>query len=197
MIKFKPNKIGYLLIAIVLTIIAILTIKKRKQIKKTAMKTIHYIQEKTWDIFTDRRIKTLHPQIRNKAKEFINRAKKELGIKLRITAALRTREEQDQLYAQGRTTPGKIITNAKAGQSLHNYGLAIDVVEIKNGNALWNNPNWNKIAALGKSLSFTWGADWKDFKDKPHFQYTFGKTLNQLKTLYTSGNRNGEYVNLA
>ena len=74
---------------------------------------------------------------------------------------------------------------------------ALDVVEIKNGKALWTNPNWSKIAALGKSIGFEWGGDWKSFKDKPHFQYTFGKTLAQLRDLYQSGHRTGDYVNLA
>ena len=99
------------------------------------------------------------------------------------------------MYAKGRTSPGKRVTNAKAGQIYHNYGLAFDVVEIKNGKALWNNPNWNKIGALGKSLGFTWGGDWK-FTDKPHFQMTFGKHHRELAQLYKQGKRNGNYITL-
>ena len=125
------------------------------------------------------------------------RAEKELGIKLRVVSALRTWAEQDELYAQGRTKSGKIVTNARAGQSLHNFGLAIDVVEIKNGKALWKNPNWNKIAALGKSIGFAWGGNFKTIKDKPHFEKRFGRSLVQLRQLYASGKREGEYVNLA
>jgi peptidoglycan L-alanyl-D-glutamate endopeptidase CwlK len=161
------------------------------------MKSINYIKEKTWDIVSDRRISTLHPLVIGKAKELIIRAEKELGIKLRVTSALRTWAEQTNLYAKGRTTPGKKVTNAKAGSSYHNFGLAIDVVEIKNGKALWRNPNWNKIAELGKSIGFEWGGDWKSFKDKPHFQLTFGKSLAVLRELYRSGKRAGDYVNIA
>ncbi len=157
------------------------------------MNTINYLKMKTWDIYTDRRINTLHPKIRAKTKEFIIRVEKELGIKLRITSGLRTWEEQTKLYNKGRTSPGKRVTNAKAGQSYHNYGLAFDVVEIKNGKAIWNNPNWQRIAAIGKSLGFEWGGDWK-FTDKPHFQMNFGKNHTELAKLYRSGVRDGEYV---
>ncbi|MEW7289628.1 M15 family metallopeptidase [Aquimarina sp. 2304DJ70-9] len=158
------------------------------------MDTIHFIKEKTWDIISDRRINTLHPLIRSKAKEFIIRAEKELGIKLRVTSALRTWQEQTRLYNQGRSVPGSKVTNAKAGESYHNYGLAFDVVEIKNGKAIWNNPNWEKIGVLGKSLGFEWGGDWVSLVDKPHFQMRFRKHHTELAQLYHSGQRNGVYI---
>jgi len=187
---------GYAVITLVLAIITVIAYRKRKQLKRLAMDTINFILEQTWDIVSDRRIGTLHPLIQAQAKELIIRAERELGIKLRVTSALRTWNEQDGLYAQGRTKTGKIITNAKGGQSLHNFGLAIDVVEIKDGKALWSNPNWNKIATLGKSIGFAWGGDFKSIKDKPHFEMHFGRSLAQLQTLYVSGDRQGEYVNL-
>jgi len=194
-IKFKPNKLGYTIIGFILLITGVILYRKRKTLKQLVMKSINYIKEKTWDIVSDRRINSLHPLVISKAKEFIIRAEKELGIKLRVVSALRTWTEQTKLYAKGRTLPGKKVTNAKAGSSYHNFGLAIDVVEIKTGKALWKNPNWNKIAELGKSIGFEWGGDWKSFKDKPHFQLTFGKSLAQLRSLYRSGQRTGAYVN--
>lgn len=195
--SLRPNKVALIIIAIVIVVVIAVGFKKRKQIKHVAMKTINWLKEKSWDIHSDRRIDKLHPKVRAKAKEFIIRAEKELGVKLRVTSALRTWKEQQELYNQGRTTSGKVVTNAKPGQSLHNYGLAIDVVEIKDGKALWNNPDWSKIADLGKQIGFSWGGDWKSFKDKPHFEMRFGNSLSQLKSIYTSGNRNGEYVNIA
>lgn len=195
--NFKPNKLGYAVIVILLFITGIIVFRKRENLKTLVMESINFIKEKTWDIVSDKRISTLHPLIIGKAKEFIIRAEKELGIKLRVVSALRTWAEQTILYAKGRTMPGKKVTNAKAGQSYHNFGLALDVVEIKNGKALWNNPNWSKIAELGKSIGFEWGGDWKSFKDKPHFQLTFGNPLAHLRDLYQSGNRTGEYVNIA
>ncbi|WP_208746749.1 M15 family metallopeptidase [Aquimarina algiphila] len=161
------------------------------------MQTLNFIKEKTWDIVSDRRIDTLHPHIRSKTKEFIIKAEKELGIKLRVTSALRTWEEQTRLYNKGRSSPGRIVTNAKAGESYHNYGLAFDVVEIKNGKAIWDNPNWQKIGELGKSLGFEWGGDWVGLVDKPHFQMRFGKHHAELAQLYKSGQRQGRFVNLS
>tara|TARA_R110000782_G_scaffold237188_1_gene323308 strand:+ start:20324 stop:20953 length:630 start_codon:yes stop_codon:yes gene_type:complete len=206
--SFKPNKLGYAVIVIIVLITAIVLFKKKNTVSQLVTKGINYLKEKSWDIVSDQRISTLHPLVIGKAKEFIIRAEKELGIKLRVVSALRSWAEQTALFNQpfdgkDNDRDGKIdeadekVTNAKAGSSYHNFGLALDVVEIKNGKALWTNPNWSKIAVLGKSIGFEWGGDWKSFKDKPHFQYTFGKTLAQLRNLYQSGHRTGDYVNLA
>ncbi len=164
---FKPNKSGWLVVGVVTLLIII---SKRKQLKNWTMNTINYLKEKTWDFRTDAKIERLHPSIRAKVKEFIIKAEQELGIKLRISSGYRSNAEQDKLYAVGRDTPGKIITHKKGGESTHNKRLAFDVVEIKNGKAIWKNPNWNKIGKLGKSLGFSWGGDWTSFKDKPHFE---------------------------
>lgn len=207
-LRFKPNKIGYTVIVIVIIIIGIVAFRKRKTIKEVAQKAVNYLKEKTWDVVSDRRIETLHPLVKEKVKEFIIRAEKELGIKLRVVSALRSWKEQTELYNRpfdGKDNDGdglideanEKVTNAKAGESYHNFGLTVDVVEIKNGKALWKNPNWEKIAKLGKSIGFEWGGDWKSFKDNPHFQYTFGMSLAELRRRYQSGNRQGEYVNLA
>jgi len=77
--------------------------------------------------------------------------------------------------------PGSIVTNAQGGESYHNYGLAIDVVEISDGQAIWRADNFDWIGELGKSLRFEWGGDWTRFKDRPHFQMTGGRTIEELK----------------
>lgn len=133
------------------------------------------------------KIKELHPEIRSAARQFITNAKK-AGYDLRITSALRTWKEQAELYAQGRTKPGAIVTNANAGDSYHNYGLALDVVDRKLG----YNTNWSEIGKIGKKAGFEWGGDWKSFSDKPHFQITFGYKTSQLKPKYIEN----EYINL-
>lgn len=144
------------------------------------------------DISSQNKILLLHPAIRSKATEFLIKSQS-LGYPLRITSSLRTFEEQTKLYNQGRTTEGKIITNAKAGQSYHNYGLAFDVVPIENGQINWNSKNWDKIGQIGKSIGFEWGGDFKTIVDKPHFQKSFGKSTVILKRLY---DKTGNYVNL-
>ncbi|WP_428738640.1 M15 family metallopeptidase [Sulfurimonas sp.] len=155
-------------------------------------------KQETWDVHTNKKIKTLHPKIRNLATEFINKVETQKNIRLRVTQALRTIDEQNQLYAQGRTTSGNKVTWVKGGYSFHNYGLAIDVVKIeKNGTINWNDTTYfSDIAQIGKSLGFEWGGDWTSTPDKPHFQYTFGYTTAQLKVKYDNGDLEDGYVKI-
>ena len=97
----------------------------------------------------------------------------EADLSIRITEGHRTNKRQQELYEQGRTTPGSIVTNAKAGQSIHNYRCAFDVVFI-NGGYNRSDKDWQSIGKLGKSVGLSWGGDWKEFKDRPHFDLTFG-----------------------
>lgn len=138
------------------------------------------------DLASERRIARLHPVIREKVKAFLNEAARR-GFFLRLTDGLRTIEEQNALYAQGRTKPGQMVTNAKGGQSYHNYGLAFDVVQIKDGKRLWENPDWSKIGQIGKSFGFAWGGDWSGFQDRPHFEYTNNKSYATLLAEVNSG----------
>ena len=148
----------------------------------------------TWDKNTDSKIEKLHPLVRDDVDSFINLVHEKLEINLRVYEGLRTFEYQDSLYAKGRTKSGKVVTNAKGGESYHNYGLAIDVVEIKNGKAIWNNARWVEISECAKLLGFEWGGNWT-FKDKPHFQKTFGYTIKQLKELHNK-KLNSLYVDI-
>jgi peptidoglycan L-alanyl-D-glutamate endopeptidase CwlK len=136
--------------------------------------------EKTWDTKTDDKIKTLHPKLRGIASKFINEVEKKLGIRLRITDGLRTFAEQNKLYAQGRTTAGRKVTNAKGGQSYHNYGLAFDCYLTENGKVTFKKAVNSEIAKIGKDLGLEWGGEWKTLKDMPHFQLTKGKTSELL-----------------
>ena len=141
-----------------------------------------YSNQATWDTrYTDRRIATLYPGIQAKAIEFVVRMDKEKGIKLRVTSAFRSYEEQAEIYAKGRTAPGKIVSNAKPGSSYHNFGLAIDVVEIRGGKALFSNDKWDEIGAFGESLGWEWGGNFKSITDKPHFQITYGNSTAELR----------------
>ena len=119
-----------------------------------------------------------------------------MEIKLRVTSANRSYQEQNDLYAKGRTTSGNIVTNARGGESFHNFGLAIDVVEIKDGAAIWNNTRWGEISNLAKSIGFEWGGDFNSFVDKPHFQYSYGYTLAELRGLKAVQNVNGNEIKL-
>lgn len=152
-----------------------------------------FVKNTVWDELSESKIKKLHPLVRDKAREFINKAEKE-GIKLRVTSSLRTYDEQTKEYAQGRTEPGMIVTNARAGESSHNFGTAIDVVPIINGNADYKNADWDKIRKIGESVGFEWGGSWRQFLDKPHFQMNFGKDLVAIRKAYEAGKTKDGYV---
>lgn len=111
----------------------------------------------------------LDPALVAKAQQLKALAAQE-GIDLAITAGHRSREEQARLYAQGRTTPGGIITYARPGTSRHESGRAIDVVPLKEGKPDWRSPHWGRLGALGQSLGLEWGGTWKRLTDRPHFQ---------------------------
>lgn len=143
----------------------------------------------TPDQITVQRISTLHPAIQV---DVINiyRQLLEKGISIRIVQALRTWQQQAELYKQGRTTPGNIVTWAKAGESFHNYGLAFDFcLLLDNKTVSWdqmddNNldgiSDWMQVVEAFEKAGFTWGGRWdKKHLDLPHFQKTFGLTITQ------------------
>lgn len=144
--------------------------------------------EKTWDSKTDAKILTLHPLLRAKAAKFVNQVEKKLGKRIKITDGFRTFAEQNKLYAKGRTTAGTKVTNAKGGQSYHNYGLAFDCYFTKNGVVDFSKPINKEVAAIGQELGLEWGGGWKSLKDYPHFQLTKG-TVSQLLALYNAGKK--------
>ena len=149
------------------------------------------------DPVSEERIETLHPKIAAEVLCLFNKANNMLltgNAKARITSAFRSVQEQTALYAKGRTAAGKIVTNAKGGYSVHNYGLAFDFCLITNEGkyASWEylkdydgdlTPDWMEFVNLFKQYGYEWGGDWKSFKDRPHLQKTFGKTVDQLRSL--------------
>lgn len=129
-----------------------------------------------------RHLEDLHPLVEDKARDWLSICKAK-GYDVLITCTLRTNGEQDALYAKGRTAPGTIITNAKGGQSYHNYGLALDFCPIVNGKCAWERYDlFKEIASIAKSIGFSWGGDWKTFVDQPHLQMTFGLNLKDLQS---------------
>ena len=92
-----------------------------------------------------------------------------------ISASFRSNEEQDSLYAIGRTVPGKKVTYAKGGHSFHNYGLAIDLAADRKGKTCYDF-DWSEIASIAKKkYGFSWGGDIKALNDVAHFALKFGK----------------------
>jgi peptidoglycan LD-endopeptidase CwlK len=116
---------------------------------------------------------------------------KDIGIELLVTSTYRDFAAQDDLYNIGRTKQldRKPVTNARAGQSWHNFKCAYDVVPLIGGKAVWNDEKlWKKIISMGKAVGAEAGAEWKSFPDKPHFQITGGISLQTaLDRFHESG----------
>ncbi len=149
------------------------------------------------------RLQQLHPICRDKAIDAYNEAVQATpaGIHPFVDQTYRTFEESDKLYQQGRTTPGDIVSNAKAGQSWHNYGLALDFHLQINGKDVWDekNPNWMVVVNIFKKHGFNWGGEFPGtFKDYPHLEYKGGYTLAQLQAKHNAGDfiEDTELVNL-
>lgn len=154
------------------------------------------------DEISIQRYRLLHPAIRDDVFRLISDAEFNLGnyIAVRIVQGLRTIEEQNALYAIGRSLkganarPGKPmgdkVTNAKGGQSFHNYGLAIDfaILYDKDKNGTFESLSWDLVADMDKDglsdwkevvetfikAGFTWGGNWHSLKDNPHIEKNFG-----------------------
>lgn len=134
------------------------------------------------------RIDQLHPAVRSEVKAVIIEIEKGLpeNIAIRIAQGYRSIEEQNEIFAQGRTKPGKIVSKAPGGKSLHNFGLAIDVCLLIGGKeVVWADlktdidkdgiPDIKEIAAPFEALNWFWGGNFSSIKDYPHFEKKFGK----------------------
>jgi peptidoglycan LD-endopeptidase CwlK len=148
------------------------------------------------DKITLDRIKLLHPKLRDEALEIYREIQEALKGRAicRFSHTLRTFAEQNALYKQKPK-----VTNAKGGESMHNYGLAIDIVLLvdkdKNGSfesASWETnvdfdgdgqADWIEVVKIFKNYGWEAGIDWK-FYDAPHFQKTFGKSIKELQKLW-------------
>ena len=104
------------------------------------------------------------------------------GIDVIVTSSYRDAESQNALYAQGRTLPGRKVTNVCGGDSFHNWRVAFDFVPVVNGKAIWDDAKlWEKCGRLAESVGLEWGGRWSGFVDKPHCQDTGGLTIAQYK----------------
>lgn len=129
-------------------------------------------------MINSRKLEDLHPKVKLLCEQFINGCDA-AGIDVLITSTYRDMESQTALYAQGRTTKGNIVTNAKAGQSLHNYRVAFDFVPIVGGKCIWNDAGlFAKCGRIAQSLGLEWAGAWSGkFKETAHCQFTGGLSL--------------------
>ncbi len=133
-----------------------------------------------------RNVSQLHPRLQTALSRLQELCAGE-GLALGIGECFRSPEEQDALYAQGRTAPGAIVTNAPGSSysSQHQWGIAFDFFKNVSGHAYDDDHFFQRVGTLGKSLGLGWGGDWKDFPDRPHLYLPdWGDTPALLKQRY-------------
>ncbi len=131
-------------------------------------------------------IATLHPKVQPYARALVQQAKAQ-NINIKVTSGTRTYDEQNALYAQGRTKPGKVVTNARGGQSWHNHSVAFDITVFRGSEPVYESPAYAAVGALGRQMGLEWGGDWTSLKDEPHFQMRNHKSLAQARELHDQG----------
>jgi hypothetical protein len=119
-----------------------------------------------------KRIDTLEPDFKPIVQELLTKVEAATNRKWGISDARRTMAEQRNIYAQGRTKPGKVVSNAKPGQSAHNFGYAVDVWPMKEDDFDWgaNGSLFKTMADIAVSLGLTAGFYFKSIHDAPHVE---------------------------
>lgn len=136
---------------------------------------------------SEARLAKVHPVLATKVRELIT-ALGDTGLTVEVVQGLRTYEEQDMLFAQGRTRKGPKVTNAKGGQSNHNFGLAVDLCPFVNGQPAWELESaFDRIGAEAARLGLEWGGNWPKFPDRPHVQLANAPSLMICRKIYESG----------
>jgi peptidoglycan L-alanyl-D-glutamate endopeptidase CwlK len=149
------------------------------------------------------KLQQLHPKLRDLATKLYNEAVQATpaGVHPYIVETYRSFAESEALYQQGRTTPGDIVTDAKPGESYHNYGLALDFGLIINGTVSYTvDANWEKVVSIFDAAGFNWGGNYPGtFKDYPHLEYQGFGRWETLLPLYNAGTHfipGTQYLNL-
>lgn len=139
------------------------------------------------DARSEENIATLLPEVQPIARNLVHAAR-ERGIIIKVISGTRTYSEQDELFAKGRTKPGPRVTNARGGYSNHNFGIAFDIGVFNDGEYIPESPQYKVVAILGKSLGLSWGGDWHNIVDEPHYEYNpKGYTLAELRERKDAG----------
>jgi len=128
---------------------------------------------------TLRNFRTLEPKAQEKFTPFIRQAKavaNSYGVEYVAISGTRGKKEQNDLYAKGRTKPGRVVTNARYGYSNHNFGIALDFGVFK-GTRYLDSSDPELAAKVHKAVSLVakqhgidWGGSWNGFRDLPHFE---------------------------
>ena len=138
---------------------------------------------------SEKNIATLAPEVQPLARQLIEIASAQ-GINAKVICGARTLSEQNELYAQGRTKPGKIVTKAPGGYSWHNFGLAFDIgIFSPDGKEYYGESSaYADVGKIGEAIGLEWGGSWEGFPDFPHFQLNpKGYSLAELRERQAAG----------
>lgn len=141
----------------------------------------------TFDSRSEKNIATLVPKAQEAARAWLA-ACIDAGLNLKIICGTRTYEEQDLLFAQGRTKAGKIVTKARGGFSNHNFGIAWDFgVFTAKGDYVEEEPDYIKAGKIAEEMGLEWGGSWKGIVDEPHVQLNVPYDIAQMRALRAEG----------
>jgi len=140
-----------------------------------------------FDIRSERNIHGLHPKAQEAARKFL-REVGDAGLTVRILSGTRTYAEQNALFRIGRfgDTRSK-VTNARGGQSNHNFGIAWDIGVFENGQYMTASAPYRKASQAGLFDGLEWGGNWISFQDLPHYQLPTGLSLSQVRAKFEAG----------
>jgi peptidoglycan L-alanyl-D-glutamate endopeptidase CwlK len=141
--------------------------KKICKVPKTEMAVVGALEPV--DARSEKTIATLLPEVQPFARALVHKAVAN-NMNIKILSGLRTYDEQNALYAQGRSVPGNKVTNAKGGFSNHNFGIAFDIGIFEGAKYLGDSPKYKAVGVLGMELGLEWGGNWKTIVDQPHYQ---------------------------
>lgn len=152
------------------------------------------------DVRSQAIIEGLHPKFKPSVQLAWEQAQAAMppNVQIILICGYRSFDESNALYAIGRTIKGEnatlehpmgdVVTNASAGSSYHNYSLAVDFAMITNGvNEYAVGPNWMKVVEIMKTAGMTWGGDFPNLKDNPHFENRYGYNWRDLLALHNEG----------
>lgn len=129
-----------------------------------------------------RALSDLEPVVQTKAVKFLTECKN-AGLDILIYCTYRSPEEQNELYTQGRSKPGKIVTNARGGESFHNWRLAFDFVPLVAGKPAFESTElYRKAGLIAESVGLEWAGRWTGkLRETAHCQFSNGLSLAQLR----------------
>jgi len=147
------------------------------------------------DDLSEERLALVNPILADKVRILSNMLETERII-IRVVQGLRSWNEQQKLYEQGRTTPGKIVTQCPGGHSYHCFGMACDLAPNDPSKPIWtpdwnaDHPSWKKIEAAAVSIGLVCGCAFRTFVDAPHAQMTGRFPVNpdeEVRQLFKAG----------